>query len=537
MANSIEILQEQEKRFEIQRELTISKAFNSGNVDEILKASQYIQKREKTDSKSILIDPQLMNTGLGYKEKQYSLSYDFLKGMARTSIAKAIIDTRKKQVKAFCTPQQTKYTPGFVIEKKTKFSITKKEVKLTKQEEERVEDIVNFLLDCGTAENYWHGDTFDIYIGKLLDDSLTCDQAVSELVRNRKGQIVEFFACDGSTFRVADSYDDDMKSGKEVEEKGYTPSHVQVYQNNILSEYYPWELMFGVRNPSTDIRSNGYGRSELEDMIQTVTALLNADLYNANFFKVGSAPKGILRYSGNINQNTVEEFKRQWIAQVSGVQNAHKLPMINADKMDFINTNVPNKDMEFSRYQEFLIKIHCALFTIDPSEIGFPMSGTSDSKPMFEGNNEARLKYSRDKGLKPLLKEIEAWINKWIVSQLDPNFVFRFTGIENEKNEMDDLAEDIQKLSNFMTLNEIRAKYNLDPIEGGDMVLNPVYNQAKQAEAQMKMQKDQMAMQQQMGQGDQDMGQENEEDNDNPFMKALSLELPEILGKELEPAV
>jgi phage portal protein BeeE len=286
--------------------------------------------------------------------------------------------------------------------------------------------------------------------------------------------------------------------------------------------------MFGVRNPTTDIRSNGYGRGELEDMILVVTALLNTNQYNANFFKVGSAPRGILKYSGNINHNTVEEFRKQWMAQVTGVQNAHKIPMINADKLDFINTHIPNKDMEWSRFQEFLIKINCAMYSIDPSEIGFPMSGSSDSKPMFEGNNEARLKYSRDKGLKPLLKYAESWVNKWIVSQLDPNYVFRFVGIEDEKNELDDLDADIKRLSNFMTLNEIREKYNLPPVKGGDIVLNSVYNQALNQQAQMDLQKQQMSM----GGGDQDMSQEDDGE-DNPFYKSLMDELPQILGKEL----
>jgi hypothetical protein len=37
-------------------------------------------------------------------------------------------------------------------------------------------------------------------------------------------------------------------------------------------------------------------RAELEDMIDLITNLLNADQYNGNFFKVGSSPQGILTY-------------------------------------------------------------------------------------------------------------------------------------------------------------------------------------------------------------------------------------------------
>lgn len=544
--SQLDELKRKKELINIQEQLMLNKALSSTNAVDIFKAQTYIkdlQKREKTDSKSILVDPLLLDTAGGYKDKPFSLSYDVLRGMAKTHIVKSIIETRKEQVQSFCTPQKDKYSTGFIIQKKRKWTMEREEKKLTKQEENRIEDIINFLLGCGNTENFWHADTFDVFISKLVQDSLVLDQATFECVRNRGGDLIEFFATDGATFRVADSYDDDMRRTKEVEVKGYTPSHVQVYQNNIIAEFYPWELCFGVRNPTTDIRLNGYGRSELEDMIQIVTAILNSDFYNANFFKVGSSPKGILRYTGNINANTVEDFKRQWQAQVAGVSNMHKIPIINADKLDFINTHVPNKDMEFSKYQEFLIKITCALYKIDPSEVGFPMQGSSDAKPMFEGNNEARLKYSRDKGLKPLLKRIEFWINKWIVSQLDKDYELRFVGIESDREERDDLEDDIKRLSNFMTVDEIRAKWNMKPMpeQNGEMILNPTYYQNVQAKAMAAQQGNEGAngmMDDMYGGGEEDKSnpftsQSNNSENDeesNPFMKALKDELPKILS-------
>ena len=544
---SLDELNAQREKFFIQEQLILKKALESNNVNDIFKAQTYIkdlQRREKTESKSLLVDPMLLDHSAGYKDKPYSLSYDVLRGMSKTHVIKSIIQTRKEQIQTFCQPQKNKYSTGFIIQKKRKWIMNEKEDKLTKAEENRIEDIINFLLNCGNTENVWHADTFDVFISKIVEDSLTLDQCTWENVRNRGGDLIEFFATDAATYRVADSYDDDFIRTKEVSVKGYTPSHVQIYMNRIVAEFYPWELGFGVRNPSTDIRLNGYGKSELEDMIQIVTAILNSDHYNANFFKVGSSPKGILKYTGNINQNTVEDFRRQWMAQVAGVANMHKIPIINADKLDFINTHVANKDMEFSKYQEFLIKISCALYKIDPSEIGFPMQGSSDSKPMFEGNNEARLKYSKDKGLKPLLKRIEFWVNKWLVSQLDKNFEFRFVGIETEKGEKDDLDEDIQRLGNFMTFDEIRAKWNLDPMPDGNgsIIGNPIYYQNLQAKAMQAQNGDDGAngmMGDMYGEEDEDgrsnpftSAENNNDENEenNPFMKALKNELPGILS-------
>lgn len=529
----IQTVIEQADRMEIMRSLTLEKALMSNDVDQIMKAQTYlksIKKREEVDFKSILVDPLDMSHSLGFKAKQHNISYEVLRGMSRTHIVKSIVETRKEQISDFCTPRDNKNGVGFVIQKKKGYLYKpdEKSKPLSKQEEQRIEQIMKFVMECGSTENTWHGDDFDTFARKIVDDSLVLDQATFEIVRNNGGQPVEYFATDAATFRVADSYEDE-DAKKEVLVNGYAPSYVQLYNGNILAEFYPWELCFGVRNPHTSIYSNGYGKSELEDMIQTVTAILNADTYNANFFQVGSAPKGILKYSGNINPNTVEDFRRQWTAQVSGVMNMHKIPMINADKLDFITTGQNNKDMEFSKFQEFLIKITCAVYKIDPAEVGFPMQGGTESSGLGgDGGTKEKLKYSKSKGLKPLLRKLEKWFNKYLVSQLDPGYELKFVGIDDDDDEELELERDIKAVSNFMTLNEVRAKRNLPPVENGDIVLNPTYLQAV-GMAQQGAQESNDAVDQ-----DQEenpfMGGEDGGEEENPFMKSLQNDLEQMLS-------
>lgn len=535
----LDSITQQAEKMKILQNLALEKALQSNDVEQIMKAQTYlksIKKREEVDFKSILVDPLDLSHSFGYKDKKYNISYDVLRAMARTHIVKSIIETRKEQVSDFCTPRDNKNGVGFIIQKKKGYLYKpdEKPLKLSKNEEKRIEQMMEFIINGGSVENTWHGDDFDTFIRKVIDDSLTLDQATFEIPRNKGGQPVEFFATDAATYRIADSYEDE-EAKKEVLINGYAPSYVQIYNGKILAEFYPWELCFGVRNPSSSIYSNGYGRSELEDMIQTVTAILNADNYNANFFKVGSAPKGILKYSGNINPNTVEDFRRQWTAQVAGVMNMHKIPMINADKLDFINTGQNNKDMEFSKFQEFLIKITCAMYKIDPAEVGFPMQGTTEAAGLGgDGGTKEKLKYSRSKGLKPLLRKLEKWMNKYIVSQLDPTYEFKFVGLDETDDEDAELERDIKAVSNYMTLNEIRAKRNLPPIENGDIVLNPTYLQAMgMAQSQQQQgdpESDQYMDDQYGDDGDQNPFMEGEsQEEENPFMKSLSSEIEFLL--------
>ena len=159
---------------------------------------------------------------------------------------------------------------------------------------------------------------------------------------------------------------------------------------------------------------------------------------------------------------------------------------------------------------------------------------------MFEGNNEARIKHSRDKGLKPLLRFIQSKINKHILSRVDEEYEFTFVGLEIE-DQAAELQDNIQKVQNFMTVNEVRRKYGLKdvkPEDGGDEILNPQLMNMKQ-QAKMMEQQQKMGQEQQMqadeeskktpGGGYEDEEYGKEQGEENPFIKSLSKDIEKIL--------
>ena len=517
-------LDESQAKASIEKSLLLKEALTSNSAEDIFKAQGYLQRYKRAGStdpsqenvgKSMLIDPYSLNNSMGYAEKQYTVSYPVLRNMAKVPVIKSVIGTRVEQVVAFTEPQKDKHSTGFVIRPKRIKPGQEDKEKITKAEEKDIEEITEFVLNCGTSDNEWHGDTLESLVRKFVPDSLTLDQGTFEVVRDNTMEPIEVIATDGATFRIADSWDDDDYNGDKEEIDGHYPSFVQVWDGRIINDFYPWELCFGIRNPQSSIYSNGYGRSELEDLMGTVTSILHADQYNANYFKLGSNPKGILKVSGNVNTSRIDELRGQWGAQMAGVQNAHRMPVIEADKLDFINTQTSNKDMEYSQYYEFLIKLTCACYKIDPAEIGFPLPGSVTSAPMFEGNNEARLKYSQDKGLKPLLKFVAAKINKYVVSYMkDGKYEFVFAGIDSETAEME-LEADIKKMgAGLMTLEAGLAKYGHKFDEEKDILLNPVYLQYKQMAAAEGGEGSNEYM-------DEDYGDEYEDEEENPFEKAF----------------
>lgn len=522
-------LDEQAQKLAIQKSLILKQAFTSNDVDSIYKAQSYLnsqransqgsnwlfnnnvqQKQGQQAHKSLIFDPFEVNTSQGFFNKTGQVSFELLRQMSRTPIINAIIVTRKDQVAEFCIPQVDKYSKGFVFKKVGKG----KDYALTDQDKRKIDKLTQFLMNCADEEAIWDLDDFDAFIRKIIDDSLSLDQGCFEIVANNFGEPIQFLPVDAATIRIADSYDNVNNTKLGEEKNGYYPSFVQVYQNRIYQEYYPWELCFGLRNPQTELRSNGYGKSELEILIGMVTAMLNADSYNQKFFSNGTAPKGALlvKNTGGVNKDKIAELRRDWYSTMAGVNNFHKTPVLDAEKIEWLDLQKTNRDMEFSKYQEYLIKVGCAVYKISPEEIGFPLQGTNGTGLLnsSSGNQEEK-DYSINKGLKPLLKAVKTWINKFIVlPKTQGEFEFDFVGLDSEDSKAEE--ERLTKaVTLYMTVDEVRAIRELEPLPDGkgNIILNPIMMQ----QYQMEMQKEQMQQQQQ-----QEIGQES----DNPFSKALA---------------
>lgn len=543
ITNSLLMADQLTEKIAIEKNLIIKKALESNDIDAIFKAQAYLKKGNqvnKDSPQSLLIDPMSLN-GLGYQDKPLRMSLIMMRNMGKIPVIRAITGTRIDQVCNFSQPQKDKYSTGFIIRPKKQIRHGEKEEKLTKAQEKRIEFLTEFILNCGGEDiDHYRHDSFENFLKKYAKDSLELDQAPIQMINTLGGDLYSFQAIDGATVRIADTYfkqveEDYKKAHADEYVNGYLPYYVQVYMNRIINYYFPWEMDLGIRNPQTDIYSNGYGRSEMEDLITTITNILNADQYNANYFKVGSNPKGILRVTGNVNQTRLEEFRLHWQSQMAGVRNAHKLPIIEADKMDFINTQGSNKDMEYSKYYEFLIKIACAVFKMDPAEINFNIPGSSEQKPIFEGSSEAKLTHSKDKGLKPFLRFIQHKVQR-LIDRVDDEYEFLFVGLE-QQDEQQELQDNISKIQNFMQLNEVRRKYGLPDLseeEGGNMILNP---QLMSMQIQAKMMKQQQQQGSEMQEQPNVPGSKYEDENygksqeeENPFInKALVEDIERIL--------
>lgn len=529
----------------------LAKALSSESFEDVVKAQTFIAEEQrkskviKPDVKSILWNPsQLGYSGKGYQDPNNGIPFSTLNRMGEIFIIKAIINTRIEQVQNFLKYSTDDQKPGYRICYKKGYAIfDEKEQDIKKTDRAAVEKIVKFLEDGGENDKWACEDNFQEFTRKVLRDSLVLDQLAFEVVRSRDLKVKRFRAVDAALVRLLDS--NDPRYADQFEQyrwHGFLPKFGMVWDGQIIRHpitnelvmFYPWELGYGIRNKTTNVLRNGYGCSELETLIEIATWILWGMQYNGNFFKQGSQPKGFINIkNGNIDQGTLNEFKQELKQTMATVYNSHRVPVLQGLDLEWIDLQHSNRDMEFTEWVKFLMVLTCAVYRIDPSELGFQFQ---DASRIFgqDGQRE-RLDHSKKKGLTPLLIFYQNILNKYIISELDERFELRFTGIEVE-DEAAQVELDKKKLEAGMaSVEDMFEKYSgrkLNPEK--DTLLNSVWVQ--QQTNKMMGGEDMNAIADSEGGGPQ--GEEGESPDDvDAFIDQLLMQKSQqnpILGKALE---
>ncbi len=430
------------------------------------------------DMMSYSIDPYMYSTGYQFDD-QYSrgafffeqsnfgekkFDYKTLQNIAAHPIISAIIQTRINQVAEFSVATDDEDL-GFIIQLKEKHRAP------TPNEVKRMYEIREFLLNCG-SEPIDFELNFEGFIRQIVRDSLVYDQCNFEIIRNKRGQVVAFAPVDAATIRRS-------KYSKEEAERGRRdPDGIHYLQvlgqnNKIVAEYKSKDLCFGIRRPRTSLSVKGYGFPELEELYQTLQNLFNAETFNAANFTNGISTAGLIAVKSKMNSKLFRAFRREFYQMLTGANNAKRTPLIQLDpeqkeEIQSINLGSSNAEMEYSEWVNYLIKITCAIYQIDPAEIGFVFGAEGQSSSVFGADPYARVLMGREKGLRPLLRSLEAWLNKYIINEIDSDFELRFIGLDSIMMK-DKIALERHKM-NYLTINEIRGEHNLPPIPGYDVV-------------------------------------------------------------------
>lgn len=438
-------------------------------------------KQGKPGMQSVYLDELQIAVMGDYYEKPGYFGFEAMRQMVeQTPVLSAVIFTRIRQVQRFCSVQEAGIGPGFEVRLKDRAA------QAGPDEKQSIKLLQDFMLNCGWETRprqrlRMRRDNLTGLMTKLVRDSLTMDSAPieTEWKRDKSLGLDGLYAVDGATIRLC------SEDGYRGEDEIFA---LQVVQGNIRSAYSYDDLIYVPRNQRTDVMSAGYGLSETELLIKTVTGFLNAMTYNLKYFDSNQIPKGLLHLNGNYSEQDLAAFRRYWSAMTKGIQNAWNMPyMVSKDqesKVSFEKFGVDVDEMMFSKWMTFLTSIICAIYSIAPDEINFDSFSGGNTSPLSGSDTETRLTASKDKGLRPLLSHFEGIFSDYVISEFSDKYVFRWTGLDEEDEEK---RHEIRKL--VLTVDEMRAQENLgkhpDPVMGAAPLnpsLNGVYMQTLQKE-------------------------------------------------------
>lgn len=448
------------------------------------------------DPKGSLIDPNHSYWNpAGYRERPTRLTYEMIRLISyRVPIINSIIFTRTNQIAAFGRLPENDWDIGFKVRPR-RFKGKRKDVRPTKEEQKKIDMIEDFVLRCSRVrgqDGALVNDTLPYFLRKLGRDSLTYDQINFQVVPTLKGEPYELIAMPAHSMRMIQDDDTYAKLRTNIYEDGWTIQNkgpddeqfCQVYQSIPVAKFSPRELSWGVRNPRSDIDVGGYGLSEIETIVHIMTAIVHAETYNTRFFSQGTAVKGILNFKGPVPERQLHEFRREWHALLTGVHNAFRTPVTNAEDLQWISMHENNRDMEFSEWLNYLIKVATSIYQIDPIELNFQFGNTGQSSTLNQGPQEWKVRQSRARGLRPLLDLVAELLTKHVVWGFEDgeDFELLFVGLDADSE-----TERITKADNYsktvLTIDETRDKlFELPPLPDGkgDIIRDPYFMQAAQ---------------------------------------------------------
>lgn len=265
-------------------------------------------------------------------------------------------------------------------------------------------------------------DSFRSFIEPVIEDLLTLDIGAIEVEPTagarlgiRRDPIANLWPIDGGSIRFDPSWD-----GTDSDKPRY---YQYDSSGKVVSKYLNDELVVIQANPMT---YSPLGLSPLEVLASTIDSDMAAAQYNSRSV-TQAAPPGILHLGEGIRPDQVDAFKSYWDAEIAG---RSQVAITGGGKqMQWIPLAPSNRDMQFMEWQIYLARKICAVFGVQPQDIGITMD-------VNRASAEVGAAFTQDVGITPLLDLIAEYLTREIVWRYDENLRFTYTDLGRASKEV-----------------------------------------------------------------------------------------------------
>jgi len=235
------------------------------------------------------------------------------------------------------------------------------------------------------------------------------------------------------------------------------------FTNGGKEQRFPAEDVIHFKEP--DPLSDYYGYGAVQSVMETIRADVYSKKWNTRFFYNSARPDAILTTEQKIGKDDREEIKNNWVRKYGGWENASRVAVLSHG-LDYKQVSVNQKDMDFANMR--IANRDDILMALGTSKA--VMAITDD---VSRANADAGLYVFLSETIRPKMEKMTDVLNVRLV----PDFGEDLLLMSLDPTPDDNAAKDdhyTKAHNKWMTTNEIRMEEGYDPIDGGDVIYQPL---------------------------------------------------------------
>lgn len=426
----------------------------------------------------------------------------------------AILQARSNMVASFGRPRSSRFANGFEFQEVDKDRRITDEQK--EKERQRLAELKDIFWNCGSknVDDEFIHPNFSQFLKMITRDGLAFGRLAVEFIwddgiTTGKKKLHAWRPVDAGTIypalprneqdqstridglRLLQQLKNEEFDAQRFERDEY--KYYQVIDGTPRMAFSDEELVVYNLYPVTNVEYNGFPLTPIDQTLNAITTHINITLHNKLYFQNGRAAKGMLIYqSDEVDESVVQKIRLQYHQSINNVNNSWRVPVFGIqkdDQLQWTGTDVAGRDAEFQYLSDSNARVILSAFQMSPEELpGYAhLARGTNTQALSESDNEYKLTAARDVGLRPLLYDIQDFLNTHILPKLDSDIAKHYqivlAGLEHDSPEKE-ATRLSQDMPIHMTMNEVLEhveKRKLPAEVGGDMPFNPQYRQTVDA--------------------------------------------------------
>lgn len=239
----------------------------------------------------------------------------------------------------------------------------------------------------------------------------------------------------------------------------------KVYVFNEKKTYLDYEVVHVV-----GLSFNGLtGKSPLTVAREAVAIGLAAQEYGARFYSNGANTGGIITAPGRLSIDAINRLKQSWNRANGGLSNSHGTAILE-EGMKYEKIGLDPEAAQFLQSRKFQVNEIARIFRIPPSYL----ADLENSSTRANVEQQA-IQFVRD-CVTPYVRRFEVEFNRKLFREDEPNYYAYFTmeGLMRGDLQGRYQAYATARQWGWLSVNDIRDLENLNPVEGGNVYLQPL---------------------------------------------------------------